>query len=432
VFDCETDQHSKSSKVQNNSRLRLCLCGDREARIDVGTSIRTRPPEETLAQVGMHLPRMGVVRLADITGFDRVGLPVVAAVRPNARGPTARYGKGLTLSAARVSAAMEAVETYHTEHPTIPVVLGSIAEIAAGRKVLSTTMHLRVRGKSFDSNTEILWVEGLEVVSREKLWLPFESATFVSRQPTPYWAGFFRSESTGTAAGNTMLEATLHGLYEVIERDARTLFAVRPRASQAAARVDPHTVRDPVTVELIKKIESADLCPAIWDVTSDICIPCFMVRVLERDQGRMPHSLWSSGGGAHLSPMIALRRALTEALQGRAVLMSGCGDDFNESHYAPCSKAHGQNWKHWLNEKPVGEMLATDDLQCSSYEDELQAILDRLTRADFSEVVVVDLTQHEFGIPVVSVCVPEAEDATDFANHVPGPRLKQQLTRYHG
>lgn len=427
-----TTSRSCTSSPQETSNLRIIFSGDRLPRIDLGTSIRTRPPEETLAQIAVHLPRMGVVRLADITGFDRIGVPVVSAVRPNARGSTARYGKGLTLSEARVSAAMEAVESYHAEHPSIPVVLGTMAEIDKGRRLLSTTMLLRVAGKSFDADTEILWAEGLDLISSEQLWLPFEAVTFMDRQPAPHWGGFFRKESTGTAAGNTLMEATLHGLYEVIERDARTLFAVRPRSSQAATRIDPHTVKDRLTTELLQRIEGADLCPAVWDVTTDMHIPCFIARVLERDPGRMPHLLWSTGGGAHLSPVIALRRALTEALQGRAALMSGCGDHFDENHYSPCSDAQGRNWEHWLDEKPVNVFASDNGLTCTDDTEELQTILDCLTNVGCSQIVIVNLTQYEFDIPVVSVCVPGAEDAVDFATYVPRARLRQQVKRYNG
>ena len=72
------------------------MANDEEARIDLGTSVRTKSPEETLGTIAAHLPRMGVVRLADLTGLDRIGVPVAAAVRPNAAGGTLVYGKGLT------------------------------------------------------------------------------------------------------------------------------------------------------------------------------------------------------------------------------------------------------------------------------------------------------------------------------------------------
>ena len=76
---------------------------------------RRVPPEETLARLAPHLARMGITRVANITGLDRVGVPVVTVVRPNARSLAVSQGKGLTLAAAKVSAIMEAAELYHAE-----------------------------------------------------------------------------------------------------------------------------------------------------------------------------------------------------------------------------------------------------------------------------------------------------------------------------
>ena len=46
---------------------------------------RSTAPEETLARVAPLLPALGITRLANITGLDRIGIPVVVACRPNSR-----------------------------------------------------------------------------------------------------------------------------------------------------------------------------------------------------------------------------------------------------------------------------------------------------------------------------------------------------------
>ncbi len=82
---------------------------------------RRVPPEETLARLAPHLERMGITRVANVTGLDRVGVPVVTVVRPNARSLAVSQGKGLTLAAAKVSAIMEAVELHHAETVSGPL-----------------------------------------------------------------------------------------------------------------------------------------------------------------------------------------------------------------------------------------------------------------------------------------------------------------------
>ena len=69
----------------------------------------------TLARVLPMAPRMGITRFAVLTGLDVLGIPVVAATRPNSRSIAVHQGKGVTLAAAKASAVMEAVETFHAE-----------------------------------------------------------------------------------------------------------------------------------------------------------------------------------------------------------------------------------------------------------------------------------------------------------------------------
>ena len=86
---------------------------------------RTVDPAATLARVRPHLQGMGITRIANVTGLDRIGIPVVMACRPNARSLAVSQGKGLTLEAAKASAVMEAIELHHAERIELPLKLGS-------------------------------------------------------------------------------------------------------------------------------------------------------------------------------------------------------------------------------------------------------------------------------------------------------------------
>ena len=82
---------------------------------------RVRSPAETLADYSRFMPRMGITRLANVTGLDRIGLPVCVAVRPNSRGLSTSQGKGETIEAAKVSALMESIESWHGERIEQPL-----------------------------------------------------------------------------------------------------------------------------------------------------------------------------------------------------------------------------------------------------------------------------------------------------------------------
>ena len=76
---------------------------------------RTVVPEATLARLTPLLDAMGITRVGMITGLNSIGLPVAQATRPNSRAVAVSLGKGVTVAAAKVSAIMEAAETYHAE-----------------------------------------------------------------------------------------------------------------------------------------------------------------------------------------------------------------------------------------------------------------------------------------------------------------------------
>src|SRR5712675_2024325 len=76
---------------------------------------RTADPGETLARVRPYAARMGITRVGNITGLDRIGIPVAIAVRPNSRSVSVSQGKGLDLPQAMASALMEACEGFHAE-----------------------------------------------------------------------------------------------------------------------------------------------------------------------------------------------------------------------------------------------------------------------------------------------------------------------------
>ncbi|HYC14151.1 MAG TPA: hypothetical protein VEC75_07870, partial [Stellaceae bacterium] len=63
-------------------------------RYRLGTH-RTVPPEETIGRLRPLLDAFGITRVANLTGLDRTGVPVVMVCRPNARSSAVFHGKGI-------------------------------------------------------------------------------------------------------------------------------------------------------------------------------------------------------------------------------------------------------------------------------------------------------------------------------------------------
>lgn len=55
---------------------------------------RACDPSETYDHLRALMPRCGITRIANITGLDRVGVPVYTAIRPNSRALSTSQGKG--------------------------------------------------------------------------------------------------------------------------------------------------------------------------------------------------------------------------------------------------------------------------------------------------------------------------------------------------
>ena len=66
--------------------------------------------------------------------------------------------------------------------------------------------------------------------------MPFELVSANYTLPLPPGSGCFQANTNGLASGNHRLEAMCHGLCEVVERDATTLWRLESRAGREARR----------------------------------------------------------------------------------------------------------------------------------------------------------------------------------------------------
>jgi len=105
--------------------------------LDLGSTFRRCPVEDTLCHLAPVLTKIGITRVADITGLDCLGLPCALAIRPNAKHLSVAMGKGLSVELAKASAIMEAVEAYHVEHPPAVCGTGSYQELRKNKPVIS-------------------------------------------------------------------------------------------------------------------------------------------------------------------------------------------------------------------------------------------------------------------------------------------------------
>jgi len=388
---------------------------------------RVRPPEETLALVRRVMPKMGITRVANLTGLDRVGVPVVAVTRPNSRSLAVSLGKGFTLAAAKASGVMEAIECFHSEHVEQPLLLSSYERLRERGNVIDMPRLPRVSGGAFRPGQKLLWVKGRELFGDQECWLPYELVHTDYTLPFPTGSGAFLMSSNGVASGNHLLEAMSHGICELVERDATTLWRYSSPQAQAAARVDLSSVDDGPCRAVLEQFAAARVVATVWDASSDVGIASFICRAQDAANSDHPALHPVSGYGCHPRREIALMRALTEAAQGRLTVISGARDDLSQSLFEAGGREQAAADSGLERVGAERAFSAAPSWNSSALEDDVAWELQRLACAGMEQVVVVDLTRPEFEIPVVRVVIPGLEAICEAPGYVPGARLQRLL-----
>ena len=388
---------------------------------------RTVEPQATLDRVSPFMDQMGITRIANVTGLDTIGIPVVMVCRPNSRSISVSQGKGIELAAAKASGLMEAVETYHAERITLPLKLCSFEELSRVHPVANVSRLPFARSSRYRDDLALLWIEGRNLMSEEPTWLPHELVHTDYSLPQPTGSGCFPANTNGLASGNHILEAIAHGIYEVIERDALTLWRLDSNA-RGVESLDLGSIDDPDCLRLLEKFERAALEVRVWNVTSDVGVACFFCMLMDRENTDTEPEF---GSGCHPTRQIALLRALIEAAQARTTYIAGSRDDFSPDIYSASARA--------MRTRACRELVARESLRQSFLEvptfesetlsQDIAWTLDRLQAVGVDEVIAVDLSQERFQIPVARVVIPGLEGVykDEHSDYAPGARASAML-----
>ena len=390
-----------------------------EQALHWGGSQRIIPPAATWARIQPQLSQMGITRVANVTGLDRVGIPVMTAIRPNARSLAVAMGKGVDATAARVSAAMEAIESYHAERIEQPLRYTSFNDLHKQHPVVEVERLPFTAHSAFSAELPMLWIEARDWLSNEPLWVPYELVhTDYTNRRLP-GDNCFLASSNGLASGNHPVEAFLHALFEVIERDATALWRHSGADVFLRTRLDLGSVDDPVCQQLIGQIQQAGLQLAVWNITSDIGIPVFACVIMDTDGS---HAI-SDGMGCHCRREIALIRALTEAAQTRLGMIVSAREDIPSDEYLAAHTERNQQMRLLLRagaaRQQYPDVPTWPEL---NFRRMLELLAERLRRIECGQVLYLDLSRPEFNIAVMRVIVPGLEGPDEHPEYRPGTR----------
>jgi ribosomal protein S12 methylthiotransferase accessory factor len=348
------------------------------------------------------MPCIGVSRLADITGLDRLGIPVINAIRPTGLLLQMSSGRGMHPAAARVSALMEAIEHMHIESPPAAMLRSSRAALLrAGRAAVApNVLPLFMKNVYWDEDYVLDWLVAEDLCTGATVQVP-ASAVCAGCAPALH-----SLSANGVSASATREEATLHALYELLERDAVSRLSVGKRLRLSAETchfIDPTTVDEPVVSELYARIAAADMRLMLISVRGCTPIHTFWATLLERD-GLSHTSLVHFGYGAHLCAAVAAVRAITEAAQSRLTFIQGVREDFaakiNAKH---TGDAHRRVFEIFDSIAARDDWRALPSEESAGTTRDIDRTLTWLTDAGRGPFLRVDLTRPDLNIPVVRV-----------------------------
>jgi ribosomal protein S12 methylthiotransferase accessory factor len=406
-----------------------------------GGGYRVVPPEDTLARYAHHVsPITGAVPMLEraATANDSVSpdgvLHVYVAGNNRARPHhdlarlrddlrTLSGGKGTNDVQARASGLCEGLERYsglfRGDEPRRRAPMRELggAAVSLGDCLLFSERQYRERDARnatrsrfsfipvpFDLDAAVEWSPVWSLTRREVRYLP--TAFCYYDYPQPDDRTYCIACSNGNAAGNTLEEAVLQGFLELAERDSVALWWYN-RVRRPG--VDLNSFGEPYLGRLQAFLQGHRR--EFWglDLTADLGIPAF-ASVCRRTDG--PPAQIVLGFGAHLDARVALLRAVTEMNQMlSSPLLRPEGKELGD----PTADPDTASWLQTATTANQPYLLPADGPRrtASSYPqvsaedvvEDIRACQARIERAGM-EMLVLDQTRPEVGLPVVKVIVP--------------------------
>ncbi len=372
---------------------------------------RVIAPSKTIEINENKLKVAGITRIADITDLDRIGLPIYTAIRPTAEdGAVSIYGgKGITKDHAKASAMMEGFERYSAERQDIDeTIIASLSEIEEfGEYIDPKSLNLPKEFEKKDiSDLSLEWSKSIDLISNREYYIPTNAIyhPYISKDDSQ---SLFKSNTNGLASGNILEEAILHGIFEVIERDAWSIFEL---THKNYAQIDISSIENEIIIDIIEKFESEGIKIKLMDFTADIKIPTIAASAddtITKDAG-----LLTLGMGTHLDPEVTILRALTEVAQSRATQINGAREDTVRADFAReagYERMKRINKFYFRDEEEQIKLSDIENKSTSSITRDIEIVKDELVSNDIQKILYSNLTRPELDVSVVRVVIPEME-----------------------
>lgn len=382
---------------------------------------KVRNPEDTVRWVQERLKSVRINILSKTMRIDtgRLDIPVYISLcgedATRLTGTKKQMGKGATPAQSEASALMELMERFsffsYIHNSTFPMALyGEVAERAVSPELLKRSLYdvqtPTEACRQFLDGFPMRWTVGRNLTRNEDQFVPID------------WF-YLINEYNGPASGNTIEEAILQSLCEVVERHVGSVIC-HDRLKTPA--IDPGSLKDPAAVELVEKFRRQGIELFLRDFSLDTGIPS--VGALAYDPATFPHlSEIVFAVGTSSDPGKALCRALTEIAQL-------AGDFESRTSYRPTLPKYATLEEAGYLMESTGTVSISDlpNLSSENMRVEIERAVAALQRIGL-EVLTINVTHPELQVPAVYTIVPGAHFLdhtrdTDFPQHAARTALR--------
>jgi YcaO-like protein with predicted kinase domain len=274
------------------------------------TSTRQRTPAETLAAIQPLFPKYDIHGYAEHTPNGISLTRSIEIFRGNPRSGYINLGKGFGLEAALASGYMEAIEMSTIEHSP-EVQLFMISDISTNEKdaLFYSEADRKVRLLNSVDTSHVCYpvISGLDLLTGRKSY-GFCDDHYLPQEES---SGKVYVSTNGLASGNTIAEAQLHAIYEIIERHVGLL------AFQSAENVkvlELQEIPSPLQ-EAICEVQSLGMQCKFFQLGQLFDVYVVQCTLVLTDSSNHEQLKINFGWGAHHNLAIAVSRALSEAVQ---------------------------------------------------------------------------------------------------------------------
>ena len=286
---------------------------------------RTHPERDLAALAGA----IGVTRLARITGLDRAGVEVAAAVRPAGHVLQVSTGKGETWEAAVRGAISEAAELDAAERPRVDA-RGSWADLAGRHReaVVDPARLAPERAAPHWRQLRLAWREAVDLATGAARLVPSHAVHCPPPGGEPLGLAVVPWTSSGLAAHPDRDAALVHALLELCERDqlARSLPGGFTPRLVAERLLDPASLAGgaPRTAAWREALAARGFTVHLLDASGPLRLPVAAALLADREGGPVP---LAAGYACRPGRDEALLAALLEAAQSRLTEIHGARED---------------------------------------------------------------------------------------------------------